>query len=208
MGKASGKHDVRMRQMLIQECARIMAEEGINDFLAAKRKAAQRLGAPDTRNLPTNREIQDALQLYQDMFLGESHHAHLRHLRKVALEAMRFFADFQPRLAGSVLSGTAGPASDINLHVFTDTPEDVAIFLMDRQIPFEENERRYRFGNDDITLVPSYRFVADDATVDLSVFSLAGLREAPRSQVDGKPMKRAKLGAVEALVEDARTSCA
>ena len=55
-------NDVRMRQRLAVEAARIMAEEHISDFYKAKHKAAERLGAANTRNLPRNGEIEKALQ--------------------------------------------------------------------------------------------------------------------------------------------------
>ena len=51
-----------------------MAEHGIGDFLAAKRKAAERLGVEDgAAMLPKNSEIEAALAEYQRLFGGESH---------------------------------------------------------------------------------------------------------------------------------------
>lgn len=189
-----------MREMVTQEAAKIMAEEGVGDYLVAKRKAAQRLGAPDTRNLPTNREIQVALENYQRLFVGEGQERLVRHLREAALEAMGFFQRFEPRLVGSVLHGTATPHSDVNLHLFADAPEEVAIFLMDNQIPYELAERRFRFGPEQYEAFPVYRFVAGDVAVDLTVFGRNGLRQAPMSRIDGQPMERANLGGVKALL--------
>ena len=37
-------HSDNLRRAVAQEAARVMAEHGIHDFLAAKRKAAERLG--------------------------------------------------------------------------------------------------------------------------------------------------------------------
>ena len=194
--------DARMRQLVTQEAARIMAEEGISDYLVAKRKAAERLGAPDTRNLPTNREIQDALIDHQRLFGGAGRRVLLRRLRQVAVEAMEFLRRFEPRLVGSVLHGTATEYSDVNLHVFAETPEEVALFLMDQGIPYEVAERRFRFGREEPVAIPAYRFVAGDVAVELAVVSVKGLREAPRSRIDGQPMARAALGAVrEQLAE-------
>jgi hypothetical protein len=201
--RPSTTKDARMRQLVTQEAAKIMAEEGVHDYLVAKRKAAERLGAPETRNLPTNREIQEALIDYQRLFQGEAQPALVRRLRQVALEAMDFFARFQPRLVGSVLHGTATEHSDVNLHLFADAPEEVALFLMDHHIPYQVIERRYRFGGDSYETSPVYRFVAGDTTVDAAVFSSKGLREAPRSRIDGQPMDRASIGVVRELLEGA-----
>jgi len=202
MAKQSAPRDQRMRQMLAMEAARIMVEEGVRDYLVAKRKAADRLGASGTENMPRNLEIQDAVAEYQRLFLGDSHAATLRRLRQDALEAMGFFSRFRPRLVGSVLDGTAGDWSDVNLHVFAETPEEVAIFLMDNRIPFEPGERRLRFNRDDWEFHPVYRFMAGDTPIDLTVFPLAGLRQSPRSQVDGQPMERANRQGVERLLMD------
>ncbi|MCP1676883.1 hypothetical protein J2T57_004056 [Natronocella acetinitrilica] len=201
MAKGGSTKDQRMRQRLTLEAARILAEEGVKDYYLAKRKAADRLGAPSTQNMPRNQEIQDALIEYQRLFKGDEQQAHLRHLRVTALEAMRFFRTFRPKLVGPVLDGSAGEWSEVLLHLFADTAEEVAIFLMDEGIPFEPSERRLRMDRDVWEFFPVYRFVAGDVTVDLTVFTHAGRRQPPRSQVDGQPMERAGLSVVERLLE-------
>ena len=188
-----------MRERIVQEAARIMATEGVEDFSLAKRKAALHLGAPGTTNLPQNREIQAALHEYQRLFGGDRQQSALQALREAALAAMDFFAPFRPRLTGSVLDGTARPDSAVDLHCFADTPEDVVLFLMDQGIPFDTEERRLRF-DDEFVFVPMHRFMAGDTPVHLTVFSERGMRQPPRSPVDGRPMKRAGRGEVEALI--------
>lgn len=202
MAKRSATKDERMRQRVMLEAARIMADEGVSDYLVAKRKAAERLGAPDTRNLPNNREIQEALIDYQRLFRGTGQIELVRRLREVALEAMRFFARFSPRLVGSVLNGTATEHSDVNLHLFADTPEEVAIFLMDNQVPFETADRRLRVGREAYETFPVFRFLAGETVVDATVFTPQGMREAPRSRIDGQPMQRANLVLVQELVAE------
>lgn len=201
VAKRTGLKDTRMRERLVQEAARIMADEGIKDYLQAKKKAAQHLGAPDTRNMPTNREVQEALRRYQRLFQSDSQPQRLRRLRRLAVEAMAFLERFRPRLVGSVLDGSAGAYSDINLHVFADTAEEVALFLMDNGIPFETQERRLRFGKDDYASLTVYRFSADGEMVDLTVFGEAGRKEPPRNRVDGAAMIRARIEEVQALLE-------
>ncbi len=189
-----------MRQRLAQEAARIMAEEGVGDFHTAKRKAAARLGANDTRNLPRNTEIEQELRSYQRLFLADSQPQRLDRLRRVALQAMGFLAHFQPRLVGSVLEGTAGVHSDVNLQLFADSPEEVNLFLMEQQIPFEHAERRLRFGEGEGEAFPAFRLLADQVAVELVVLPPKLLRQAPLSPVDGRPMQRASRAAVEALL--------
>lgn len=194
--------DQQMRLRLAQEAARIIEEEGIRDFHSAKRKAAAHLGATDTRNMPSNTEIERALIDYQRLFKGATQPNRLRELREAALHALRFFTHFHPRLVGSVLSGTANAHSDVNLHLFTDVPEDVALFLMQEGIPYDTGERRLRLGNGDSANYPVYRFLAGDTRLDLTVFPIDGERQAPRSPVDGKPMRRAGLAAVKELLKE------
>ena len=90
----------RIRMLLAQECARIMAEEGIQDFRTAKRKAAIRLAVTDKGAMPDNAEIEQALLDYQRLFHADRQAIRLRGLRETALEAMRFLAHFRPRLVG------------------------------------------------------------------------------------------------------------
>jgi hypothetical protein len=190
-----------MRTRIAQEAARLMAEEGVQDFYAAKRKAAQHLGAPDTRNMPRNQEVEAALQEYQRLFKGSEQQSHLRALRQSAVRAMRFLAGFRPRLVGSVLSGTAGQHADINLHLFADTPEEVSLFLIDNSIPFQPGQKRLRIARETWQDFPAFEFMAGEHPVELVVFPSEGRREAPRSPVDGRPMQRARLEEVEALLD-------
>lgn len=195
--------DQQMRVRIAQEAARLMSEEGIQDFYAAKRKAAQHLGAPDTRNMPRNQEIEAALHEYQRLFMADQQADQLRALRETAMQAMQFLADFQPRLVGSVLSGTAGLHADVNLHLFADTPEEVSLFLMDNNIPFESSVRRLRVAREQWEEYPAYQFMAGDYPVELVVFPASKWREAPRSPVDGKPMQRARIEELEVLLMEA-----
>ena len=59
-----------LRRLLTQEAARIMSDEGVRDFLFAKRKAAERLGLdPRRMHLPTNMEVEAALAEHFDLRL-------------------------------------------------------------------------------------------------------------------------------------------
>jgi hypothetical protein len=189
-----------LRQAVAEEAARIMREQGVDDFLLAKRKAAERLGVTDASILPRNTEIEAALVAHQRLFAADRHEADLAAMRRSALEAMRLMADFQPRLVGPVLTGTASAHSEINLHLFTESPEAVSIRLEERGVPHEVLERRLRYERDRVVTYPALRFVAGRQTVDAVVFPLDGIRQAPSSPVDGKPMRRAGAAEVEALL--------
>lgn len=188
-----------MRQRLAQKTAQILLDSGTRDFHAAKQKAAQQLGATDTNSLPNNSEIELALSEYQRIFRAGSQPQHLERLRQIAIEAMQFLARFNPRLVGSVLSGTADEHSVIRLHVFADTVESIGFYLQDNKIPNELGERRLKIAADQYQNYSSYEFVVDETRVELIVF-LPKQKQIPLSPVDGKPMKRADLTEVEILI--------
>ncbi|HKQ30628.1 MAG TPA: hypothetical protein VJS66_05010 [Burkholderiales bacterium] len=190
----------QMRIRLAREAARVLAEGGTRDFATAKRKAAERLASPDTRHLPSNEEIEEELRRYLELFQGAKLPDRLAHLRGLALEAMRFLQAFEPRLVGSVLAGTATEYAVVELHVSADTPEQIALWLTENAIPYEQSERRLRFGGDRYETLPTYRFTVNETPIELCVLSRRGAREAPLSPVDGRPMKRANVREVETLV--------
>jgi hypothetical protein len=189
----------QIRERIAKEAARLMCEAGISDFQLAKRKALQRLRIPEQRALPSNAEIEAAMSEYQRLFRADSQPQRLAHLRQVAVHAMRFLARFQPRLVGEVLSGTADQHSDVCLHLFAETAEEVGLFLLDNGIPHEQGERSMKLASDDTQRLPTCRFMADDVPVELVIFAERVRRRVPLSPVDGRPMERAALQAVEAL---------
>lgn len=190
-----------LRRTLAQEAARLMAQHGIHDFLTAKRKAAERFGVTDNGALPKNAEIETALAEYQRLFEGDAHEQTLLAQRQAAREAMRQLREFEPRLVGAVLSGTATGHADVQLHLFCERAETVAIRLMDAGIAHEVTERRVKMSAERVLALPGLRFEIDGQPVDATVFPTDGLRQAPVSPVDGRPMRRASLLEVEALLK-------
>ncbi len=64
---APGRGDETRRRIAV-EAARLISEDGMRDYHAAKRKAAARLGIQVDTALPKNAEIEDALREYQRLF--------------------------------------------------------------------------------------------------------------------------------------------
>lgn len=190
-----------MRIRLAQEAARILIESGGQDYLMAKRKAALHLGAMDTRNMPSNSEIEQALIEYQRLFRGSSQPQVLNALRAEAIKAMGFFEEFNPKLVGPVLQGTADENTPITLHITAPTVEEVGLFLMRFQVPYKLHDKRLRLSNDLQETYSCYRFMAGPFQMDVVVF-LRGKPVSPLSPVDGKPMRRASIEEVRALLEN------
>lgn len=190
----------RNRVRIAQEAARLMSEHGIRDFHHAKLKAAERLGILETQALPRNLEIEQALREHQRLFLADSQPQLLQQRREAAVEAMRFLAAFEPRLVGAVLEGTADAHSAVCLHVFSDDPDAVALYLHDHGVPFETQNRRLRSSRDDQPEYPVLLFAADELPFDLTVLPRDALRQAPLNRTDDRPMRRATLAQVEILL--------
>lgn len=177
-----------------------MADEALRDFAAAKRKAAAQHGIYGNKNLPTNEEIQAALLEYQRLFRSETQPKILQHQRDTALQAMKLLADFKPCLVGPALSGGADEHTPVYLHLFADTAEEVLVFLMEHQIPYQQGERRVQYANGKTEYRAKFSFIAGDTEIQLTVFPLQGRRQAPLSPVDGRPQERADQARVEELL--------
>lgn len=179
-----------------------MAEHGIQDYLVAKRKAAERYGVVDGSFLPKNIEIEAALVAHQRLFAGDRHASSLQQKRRLALQAMQLLAKFEPRLVGAVLNGTATEFSDIQLHVFSDSAETVYLHLLDRRYEYEVFERKLKLSPERQISVPSVRFEMGTEIIEAFVFPTDGIRQAPISPVDGKPMRRAGIDEVASIPVD------
>ena len=197
--KASNGND-RARKVLAQEAARIIVEQGIEDYRVAKIKAAERLGMSARGSLPGNPEIEHAVSEHLKLFGRESHLDLLRVLRRAALSAMELLAPFTPRLVGPVLHGTAGANSAVNLHVFSDSAELVAVRLQESRVQYRPYDRRLKSRRDRAETFSGFRFTHDSSSIEATVFPLDGIRQAPISPVNGKPMRRADSQAVLKLL--------
>jgi len=184
-----------MREQLAYQAAKLMAEDSIADHAAAKHKAARQLGASDTQHLPSNQEIDEALHRYRALYQQNSHSDILHQLRTEALATMQSLAAFNPYLIGSVLSGTAGAQSDINLMLFSDDAKAVLLYLLNQNIDFDDGEWHARIGGHEET-VPSYTLTNDTGIQT----HLVVLPENARHSGSRHPETHADIAAVEALL--------
>jgi hypothetical protein len=192
----------QVRQEVAAEAARILATEGQHNYHAAKKKAAERIGVSERLALPSNIEVKDALLSYQALYGGRAHHDNLDRLRSAAVQAMQLLDDFQPRLVGSVLDGTANHHSRVALHVFADAIETLVLFLLERGIAYDQQQRQIRWFNGGHRMVQVVVFELQDVEVEMTVFEPLHLRQSPPSPIDGRPQRRAGLAEVEILLQE------
>ena len=198
----------QLRQLIAQQAARMMAEDGINDFAYAKKKAGKQLGVTESSVLPTNAEIEEEVRLYHNIYNADEQPLELAKLRKAALMTMQIFERFSPHLTGSVLDGTAGKFSQTSLHLFADSAKDVEMFLLNQQIPFESSEKSFRIS-DKLSkdkkekvrkTVPVFTLETELGLQKLSVFDVDDMRVAVKRTVDGSNADRANISDLQVLL--------
>jgi hypothetical protein len=199
----------QLRQLIAQQAARMMAEDGISDFAYAKKKAGRQVGTVDNNILPSNAEIEQELKLYNALFLSDEQPENLLNLRKSALFTMQLLERFNPHLTGAVLDGTAGLGSDTHIHLFADSLKDVEMFLLNQDIPFETNEKSYRVMNDgkrdkkgdNRKKVPVFSLEMASGVIKLSVFEVDEIRVATKRAANGSNAERADIAEVKVLLK-------
>ncbi|MBT8066777.1 MAG: hypothetical protein KJO09_06020 [Gammaproteobacteria bacterium] len=201
MARQKNNDSERARKLVAQEAARIIVDHGLRDYRMAKQKAADRLGITARGALPGNAEVESAVAEHLEIFGRESHADHLRLMRVAALSAMELLGLFTPRLVGPVLVGTADENSAVNLHVFADSPEAVAMELSVMGISYRPYERRLKSRRNRVETYAGFEFHHSNSAIQATVFPVDGIRQAPMSPIDGKPMKRAAPDAVQQLLE-------
>ena len=192
----------RLRQEVAAEAARLLATEGQRNYGQAKQKAAHRLGLSGRSRLPSNAEVEAELKRYQAMYGGEELANDLTEKRQAALEAMKFFGRFRPKLVGPVLEGTSDRHSRISMHVFCETEDEVVAFLLSRKIRFEQETRRIRWHDSSYRNLELVVIEADGQCFELGLMAGSAWKQPPPDPVDGRSQRRAGTAEVERLIAE------
>ena len=183
------------RASIASAAARLMAEDGITDYHQAKRKAARQLGLPEHTAFPDNAEVEAELRVYRSLYQEEGHAELIAAMRHTALELLDLLAEFHPYLTGSVLDGTAGEHSKIDILLFADSAKEVEIFLLNRGIDVRHVESR----NERVEAV----LLIQTDTVDANLVILSRQQErVSLKHRDGRPRERIRADALRALLLD------
>lgn len=187
------------RVLIAEETARLMAESGYVDWGTAKSKAAYSLGLSSSA-APSNAEIAAALRRYLATVVPEETRERLAKRREFALQLMTHLREFQPKAAGALVDGLMTERRPVELHLFADPAERVDMFLSDRDWDYDDAELRLRHPSGRETVVPVCRLDTEDGVrVELLIFEEDGMRWAPISPIDGRPMSRLDRAALKAL---------
>lgn len=192
--------DRKLRQSIALEAARLMYERIESEYFTAKRKAAKRLcrGSVKPADLPSNAEIRDQIQLFARLHEGERRTQHLREMRLEALRLMHLLRPFRPRLIGSVMTGHVRKGSDIDLHVFADSPALVGDLLDQAGCQYDvERKQVVKHGESRLF---THIHVHDRFTFELTVYPEDKAHYVFRSSITGKAIERASIAELEELL--------
>ena len=132
------------RLVVARRAAEVIMEEGITDYLFAKKKAAKSLGLLTSDNLPSNQEIDNALKEYQNIFQEQVDSETILKIKKEALGIMTIFRDFNPHLTGQLLEGLIPKFPKIQINLFTDNLKEVEYILLNKNISFDVKDKNYQ----------------------------------------------------------------
>jgi predicted nucleotidyltransferase len=199
------KTDDKIRSLIAREAARLMYEDGVREYRDAKRKAAKRFGPEKAlslgSHLPSNAEIHEELFKLIGSQEPDLLRERLLRLRATALAYLELFGDFSPYLVGSVLSGAVTSRSDIDIHLFADSVEEVEDLLLRQGIPFETETVPIRKGG--VVTDYTHIYLEDEETViECSVYPVEERRNRTVSSITGKPMERAGANQLKKLIAE------
>jgi len=172
-----------------------------SEYFTAKRKAARECGVDyryRPKDLPSNREIRDQIQVLADLYEGEARHAKLTQMRLDALRLMRKLRRYRPHLIGSVLTGHTRTGSDIDVHVFTDSVSAVTAILDEEHLHYHVEQKRIVKHEEE--RVFTHVHVDDRHPIELTVYAAGQVNFPFRSSITGKRIERASIDELEDLL--------
>jgi len=190
--------DKRIREQIARMAAQLMYERSEKEYFSAKRKAAKQLGLDcrfRPKDLPSNREIRDFIQILACMYEGEKRYENLQTMRLEALRLMRKLRRFHPALIGSVLTGHIRKGSDIDIHLFSDQVSAVTLELDDLGLQYQTERKRVIKHNEE--RVFTHVHVAERFDYELTVYPEEKLSYVFKSSITGKAIERVTLPELE-----------
>ncbi|HEV8059990.1 MAG TPA: HD domain-containing protein [Gemmataceae bacterium] len=188
--------NVKLRQAIAQEAARLMYERVESEYFTAKRKAAKRLGhGCKPADLPSNAEIREQIQVFARIHEGDQRTRHLREMRLDALRLMRQLRAFRPRLIGSVMTGHVRKGSDIDIHLFSDSATLVTDTLENEGYSFDLERKQVVKHNE--SRIFTHVHVHERFNFELTIYAEDKAHYVFKSSITGKAIERASLAELE-----------
>jgi hypothetical protein len=137
--------------------AQLIMEEGIKDYLYAKKKAAKSLGINENANLPTNSQIDKAIDEFNKIFNPNIDIEFLQQFKTQALELMSIFKNFKPHLMNQLSQGIIPKFPEIKINLFADNLKDVEYVLLNSELSydFKEVKMNAKGGKHSVKSIPT-----------------------------------------------------
>ena len=137
--------------------AQLIMEEGIKDYLFAKKKAAKSLGLNENVSLPTNSQIDKAIDDFNKIFNPNIDIEFLQQFKTQALEVMNIFKNFKPHLMNQLSEGIIPKFPEIKINLFADNLKDVEYVLLNNELSydFKEVKMNTKESKHSIKLIPT-----------------------------------------------------
>lgn len=178
--------------------AQLMYERTESEYFTAKRKAARQCGIDaryHPKDLPSNREIRDQIQILADLHEGEQRFENLKQMRLDGLRMMRRLQAFHPALIGSTFTGHIRKGSDIDIHVFSDQIAAVTMILDDLGFDYEVERKRIVKHNEERTF--THVHLEGRFPIELTVYPSDKIGYVFKSSITGKAIEKATLPQLE-----------
>lgn len=190
----------KTRRRITFEAARLMYTRQETEYYRAKMRAARRIcrGWVKPALLPSNAEIRDEIQRFAFLYEGDARFDNLREMRLAALRMMRLLRSFRPRLIGSTLTGHVRNGSDIDLHLFTSSLEAVVGTLEQEGLVHDVEHKQVRKEGQE--RIYTHIHVQERFPIELTCYAADQAHVVFKSSVTGKPIERASLTDLEALL--------
>ncbi|MFO0830567.1 MAG: HD domain-containing protein [Phycisphaerales bacterium] len=193
--------DQKVRRAIALRAAQMMYTREEREYFQAKRKAAKLVtGDKRGRDLPSNAEIREQVQLLAEMLEGDKRQKDLTRMRLEALRFLRLLNRWRPRLIGSVLTGHIRAGSDIDLHVFCDSPTLVADVLEQEGFYTQVEYKRVTKGGEERHFTHVHVKSAFD--VELTVYPADKANYPFKSSITGKLIEKTDDAGLVALLRE------
>jgi len=184
------------RLIVAARAAEIIMEEGITDYLFAKKKAAKYLGLLSSDKLPSNHEIDLALKEYQNIFQEEVDSEIVVKIKNEALTIMNLFKDFNPHLTGQLLDGLIPKFPKIQISLFTDNIKEVEYILLNKNIAFDIKDKIYQeklSKKRSTKKIPAFMLEGRWFPIELKVYFENDIRSMKKNLLGNKGMNIKKI---------------
>tara|TARA_B110001469_G_C9504562_1_gene251776 strand:+ start:124 stop:723 length:600 start_codon:yes stop_codon:yes gene_type:complete len=184
------------RLTVAARAAEIIMEEGITDYLYAKRKAAKYLGLLSSDKLPSNHEIDLALKDYQNIYQEEVDSEIILKIKNEALTIMNLFKDFNPHLTGKLLDGLIPRFPKIQISLFTDNMKEVEYILLNKNITFDVKDKIYQeklSKKKSTKIIPAFIIEGLWFPIELKVYFENDMRVKKKNLLSNKGMNIKKI---------------